>query len=375
MKRRVLRAAALLVVLAAGGFLVAASGIIPVKASSGHWGITAWLLHFSMERSVSTQTLWVSEPSLDEPWLAMKGAGHYETGCRPCHGAPDLRSPRIAMAMTPHPPYLPPLIAEWEPEELFYIVKHGVKFTGMPAWPSQERDDEVRAMVAFLLRMPGLDAEAYRRLVHGEAPPAGSVAPLPDLTGPPEAPRAVLASCARCHGVHGRGREVAAFPRLAGQRRAYFVAALQAYANDERHSGIMQPIAAGLSIEEIQELADYYSRMPAGAPDAGDTPELLPALERGREIADRGVPAKGVPSCADCHGPGPGPRNSMYPVLAGQFSDYLVLQLELFKARRRGGSAYAHLMHHVADRLSAQQMRDVALYYASHPPAHDSSER
>lgn len=58
-------------------------------------------------------------------------------------------------------------------------------------------------------------------------------------------------------------------------------------------------------------------------------------------------------------------RNPAYPVLAGQYADYLVLQLQLFKAQQRGGSDYAHIMRRVAAGLSLAQMRDVARYYAS----------
>lgn len=82
-------------------------------------------------------------------------------------------------------------------------------------------------------------------------------------------------------------------------------------------------------------------------------------------IANRGVPEMGVPSCADCHGPTEQPRNPLYPSLAGQYADYLVLQLELFKARHRGGTAFAPIMHHVVDRLDPDQMRDVAAYYSA----------
>src|SRR5690606_30483543 len=136
--------------LALAGFLVAASGIIPIKASSGHWAITEWFLEFSMSRSVATHSLGIKTPPLDDPALILKGAGHYENGCMPCHGSPALPYPRVAWSMTPPPPNLTRSISEWKPKELFYIVKHGVKFTGMPAWPSQVRDDEVWAMVAFL---------------------------------------------------------------------------------------------------------------------------------------------------------------------------------------------------------------------------------
>ena len=75
-------------------------------------------------------------------------------------------------------------------------------------------------------------------------------------------PRAVTANCARCHGVDGRGRGVGAFPKLAGQRSTYLLAALQAFARGARHSGIMEPIAAGLSLEEMRELALYYGTLP-----------------------------------------------------------------------------------------------------------------
>jgi mono/diheme cytochrome c family protein len=52
--------------------------------------------------------------------------------------------------MLPQPPDLADVVGEWNNAQLFRIVKHGVRFTGMPAWPMQDRDDEVWAMVAFL---------------------------------------------------------------------------------------------------------------------------------------------------------------------------------------------------------------------------------
>ena len=368
--------------VAAVGFLVAASGVVPLAASSRHWAVTHWFLDFGKRRSVATHTLLADAPDLSEPWLVLKGAGHYEGGCSPCHGSPVLHRPRIAAAMTPAPPHLPSQLARWEPEELAYIVEHGIKFTGMPAWPARGRSDEVRAVVAFLRALPDLDADGYRRLVFGDVPPPAADTPLRTLDDAGVVPRAVLASCARCHGVDGGGRGNAAFPRLAGQRVEYLANALAAYAAGARPSGIMEPIAAGLSAEDRREVARYYGALEPVAPAAPAAPaapeasaEHAARIERGRELALHGVPARGVPACIDCHGPWPAPRNAAYPELAGQFAPYLELQLELFADGRRGGSPFAHLMDHVAPRLTPEQRRDAAAYYASLPPASGRTPR
>src|SRR5690606_5943199 len=155
-------------VLLIGGFLLAASGIISLRASSGHFPMPGSSLDVSKERSASTYSMGISVPPLDHPALVLKGAGHFESGCRPCHGAVS-GIPAVPRAMTPHPPNLPAAVGRWSAAELFYIVKHGIKFTGMPAFPSLEREDEVWAVVAFLLEMPDMSASEYVQLVYGDA--------------------------------------------------------------------------------------------------------------------------------------------------------------------------------------------------------------
>ena len=344
-----------------GGFLVATSGIVPIKASSGHWPITAWLLEFSMHRSVSTHSMSIKAPPLDNRGMILRGAGHYDVGCRPCHGSPELHHPRVAAKMTPPPPYLPLVIHEWTPAQLFYIVKHGVKFAGMPAWPAEHRDDEVWSMVAFLLKFRDVNAAEYRRLSHGDVPATRESAPEEDMEGPRNPPQGIAENCGRCHGMDGAGRG-GAFPVLAGQKPEYFKASLQAYARGERHSGIMQPIAAGLSEPVLREVTQYYTTL---APLTLRNRQSHESAVRGESIALKGVAESRIPACAECHGPSAEARNPNYPRLNGQPADYLVQQLRLFKEGKRGGTSYAHLMHPVASRLTENQMRDIAAYYST----------
>lgn len=363
------RAVTGLVTLVAAGFvalLFPLAGLIPVKASSGHLPPVEWFLQFAKGRAIATQSLGVETPPLDDPVLVVRGAAAYEIGCKPCHGAPGEATPVITQKALPPPPQLEEGVERWRPRELYFIVKHGLKFTGMPEWPAAHRDDEVWALVAFLLVLPELSAEGYRDLAHGPAPaPPGTAGePLEGLTGL-EPPQPVSTTCRRCHGVEGRGRG-RAFPRLAGQSPEYLEAALAAFAEGRRSSGIMQPVAAALAPEARRELARYYAARGGDGPEEG-MPGEPAAIARGEAIARDGVPARGVPSCSDCHGPEPKRRNPAYPNLAGQPAGYLVSQLELLRAGHRGGSPYARLMRPVVRNLTRAQMDDVAAYYASLP--------
>ena len=124
----------------------------------------------------------------------------------------------------------------------------------------------------------------------------------------------------------------------------------------------MEPLAAELSPELLDALAEHYARMPGPAGEAGTS---AAAITRGAALARSGAPAQEVPACAECHGPVDGRRNPAYPALAGQPSEYLALQLRLFAEGRRGGSPYEHIMRGIAPRLTDQQREDVAAYYAS----------
>lgn len=355
MKRR--RLTAVVAALVIGAVALAVSGLVDISARSGHWPVTYWVLHTAMRRSVKTHAAKFEAPELDDSALVARGAGHYATGCAPCHGGPGDHERPIPLAMSPESPFLPQRIGEWTPEQLFWIVRNGVKFTAMPAWAAPERDDEVWAVIAFLLRLPQLSGKEYGTLTglddvgleHFETPFASA-----------------LANCARCHGRDGEGRVVGAFPRLTGQRREYLLAALNSYANGTRASGIMQPAVAGLDEPVRRALADHYA-------DAGPW-QVRPAARRGgsdpargEAIAREGLPERNVPACVHCHGPGAAAENPLFPRLAGQDEGYLVTQLELWSQGIRGGTAWAVVMNAVARDLKPDEIRDVAAWFASQP--------
>lgn len=397
MKRYLITLGKTALVLAILGGLVVVSGVVPVKASSGHWPITEWFLHFTMKRSVATHSSHIEPPPLESDFLAIQGAGHYDVGCYGCHGGPEAVQPIIALRMTPHPPNLVNVVEEYDAAELFYIVRHGVKFTGMPAWPSGYRDDEVWAMVAFLQRLPQMDRGTYEELsgrrLSTEAqaalrmPVGGPAGAPPDdqfntlrpsenasesvsnrasesgSTPVQHPPAVVLYRCVACHGVDGYGR--GANPQIAGQKPEYLTASLQAYRQGQRHSGIMQPIAHGMSDEEISEAVAYYSAVGKFKPRPSHRAE---AIERGREIAVAGLPDQRVGSCIDCHGPGDFEREERYPLLASQHVHYLIQQLHLFRSGIRASTEHARIMHTIAKSLTNEQIADVAAYYASETP-------
>lgn len=365
------------IVLFLGGLLYAWSGLYSLAASSGHYPFFRVFLAWAMRNSVETQTANYKVPSLDDLAMIQRGAGSYEGVCSTCHGSPILQRNPVAKRMLPEPPYLGGVIASWTPEQLFWIVKHGLKYTGMPAWPALSRDDEVWSVVAFLLRLPGMEAETYRSLAYG---------PLADGTaGADEGIPALLrdgpagddiAACARCHGFKGAGRSTGAFPRLPGQTEEYLYGALKSYALGTRPSGIMQPVAASLTDAEMRALAEYYAGV-TDAPPAPAPEELDPrVLQLGQRIAFDGLPEQNVAACASCHGPGPGSRPPLYPSLAGQHAKYLAGQLSLFAKGSRANTPLAEMMTRaigtlvdgkVTMTLSDDQIRAVSLYYASLP--------
>ena len=273
----------------AASLLVGWSGLVSIAASSGHWGVTRWFLGWTMENAVETQSMPISKPKdldLDDPALIRRAAGHYATGCAACHGAPGVPQSPVVEQMSPSPPRLEEKVAEWSDEELFWIVKHGIKYSGMPAWPTQERDDEVWAQVAFLRALPGMTPAEYAELALGGGLADNDPEPGRETTAALDGiVENALSDCARCHGRDGLGRgdgeAEGTFPIIAGQPAPYLYATLRAFALGWRESGFMEPPATRYAPEVLQALARHYSEQPGplAIEAAGPGPDFAGAID------------------------------------------------------------------------------------------------
>ncbi len=294
--------------------------------------------------------------------------------------------------MMPTPQYLVTDQAMWSDRELFYIVKHGVKYSAMPAWGAQDRDDEAWALVAFLRQLPKLTTAQYTALAYGDAtkPAPAAVPPLGDFR--PTSFRLLnwntaaasdsaytapvigfdsfggvvspLETCVRCHGVDGAGRPGGGFPNIALLDAGYFREALQRYRAGDRHSGYIQNVAIQLSDAQIDALTSYYTAQPKRLSEQPGASAATLAL--GETIATAGLADRKVGACANCHDITKSAAK-LFPAIDGQYGPYLAAQLRLYRAGIRA-KGVADPMVTEARGLTDAEIAAVSAWYASRAP-------
>jgi len=196
------RFAALIAVVALAIGAAFYSGVYDISATDQHLAPTYWLLEMGMRRSVRSRAANIAVPELGQPGQVQRGLGLYRQHCAQCHGAPGAAPEAFALGMTPAPANLAHTAREWPPAELFWVVKEGIKMTGMPAWKYRMADDDIWAVVAFLQEMPRLSPQDYRSRKAGE-----KAAAQPALDAAPDAARGRKAinqyACVTCHAIPG----------------------------------------------------------------------------------------------------------------------------------------------------------------------------
>jgi mono/diheme cytochrome c family protein len=156
-------AGALLVLLAA--VVVIYAGLYNIAADVPHTPAVYWLLETIRGRAVAMRSRDIVVPNdLGDANRISKGAGQYAEMCSGCHLAPGMKRTEISRGLYPRAPELRRK-TDFTPAEEFWIVKHGVKMTGMPAWGVTHDDDLLWDVVAFVRKLPELTPEQYESLV------------------------------------------------------------------------------------------------------------------------------------------------------------------------------------------------------------------
>lgn len=175
------------------------------------------------------------------------------------------------------------------------------------------------------------------------------------------------AACHTCHGLHGVGDSSGAFPRLTGQASWYLYKQLKDYASGARQNDVMSPIARALTDRQMQDVAAFYASQSAPPPaQSRQTPDPI-LLQKGGAISAMGLQDKGVAACVNCHGPAGKGLPPSFPYLAGQYGPYIELQFRLWKEGKRNNSPL-QVMEHIAKALSDEEIRALAVYFASLRP-------
>jgi cytochrome c553 len=162
-------------------------------------------------------------------------------------------------------------------------------------------------------------------------------------------------ACTGCHGSKGNSLN-SPYPSLAGQPAAYLSAQLHNFASGQRAAPNMGPLAMTLSRDDIDLLANFYSRQSVSANVAFSPDEGL--KEKGKQL----VQTRG---CAACHG-GQLMGHDAFPRLAAQGHDYLLAQLNAFATGERNEPSGA--MKAMAAALSADERKAIATYLAALAP-------
>lgn len=148
-------------VLAAVGFVW--SGVYNVGADDHHTRPVYAVMDALRERSIEARASKLQVPALNDPARITQGAGNYDAMCTGCHLTPGAAETELSKGLYPAPPNLTKVAVD--AGEAFWVIKHGIKASGMPAWGKSMDDQYIWNMVAFLQELPKLDAEQYQALV------------------------------------------------------------------------------------------------------------------------------------------------------------------------------------------------------------------
>lgn len=165
--KQVLAVIVVFVLLAGGALLFAWSGIYNIAATRPHWDVTLWLIEMVRDRSIEVRSDDIAAPEKPGPESVRAAFSHYHEMCRLCHGAPDFSRNEFAKGLYPAPPHLTSghVQGALGRAELYWIIKHGLKLTGMPAFGPTHTDREIWGLVTLVEQIPEMSPEQYRKRI------------------------------------------------------------------------------------------------------------------------------------------------------------------------------------------------------------------
>jgi len=181
-----------------------------------------------------------------------------------------------------------------------------------------------------------------------------SVEALAEAPAQRTAEQTVNTVCAACHGADGNSA-ITLNPKLAAQHPEYLEKQLTEFKSGKRANAVMSGMAAGLSEQEIKDLAAYFAAKKLNPGQAAKNG----AGSLGEKIYRGGVMATGVPACASCHSPNGAGLPKQFPRLGGQHADYTLAQMKAFRTAER---ANAPMMMAIAAKMTDAEMTAVADY-------------
>ena len=159
-KSFVLGALATVVVALLIALLVILTGGYNVAATERHTAIGEWALDSNFTNSVQGQASEIAAPALT-PAMVDAGAPEYKAMCAHCHGGVGEGRAGWAEGMRPKPPALAGAADEWSAAEVFWLVKHGARMTGMPAFGPTHDDATIWNIAAFVKALPEMPEAQY----------------------------------------------------------------------------------------------------------------------------------------------------------------------------------------------------------------------
>lgn len=272
MKTLVLALSAIAATAAVAAAAVIYGGLYDISATDQHLAPTYRVLDVAMRRSIARRAADIAVPPLDEPSILERGLALYDAHCVQCHGAPGVAPEPFALGLTPAPANLAHTARAWPPADIYWVVRNGIKMTGMPAWQFRLAEADLWAVVAFVEKLPELSPRDYRARTAALEPGRPAEMPVRDR---PDAERGKTAmqqyACLTCHRIPGLvGPHAPVGPPLDGIGSRTYIAGVLRNEPDNMIHWLRAPQAVnaasampdlGVSEQDARDIAAYLATL------------------------------------------------------------------------------------------------------------------